>query len=372
VITGRRLIRIGDELDVVLAADIDLSLGYVALGGPSKLVKIFDARTGEQLFQMKKHTDWVMATEFSPDGKLLASADRAGGLILWEADTGREYQVCEGHKQSITGISWRSDSKVFATSSEAGNIRLWDPDKVKPIKNWGHGGGVAAVKFAKDGSLVSAGRDRRAKHWDGGGKQLRAFELMPDIATAVAISRDSQQVFCGDWSGQVWGFAADKEAHAMDLAANPPSIETRMAAIQSIVTAANESLAAARSEWDARQAAVQAARNQYAASVQRLHDAEQQARAASRRIYELTELMENDAGGERQSKKELAATKHNWQDHLKATVTAYNNIVSRLADIETAKRNLNQFTVSLATAEKNVIGPRTRLERLAAELKRSE
>ncbi len=74
--TGRRVGKFGDELDAVLACDISGDLSLVALGGPQKIVRLFSTQTGEQTAEIKKHTDWINALEFSPDGVLLATADR--------------------------------------------------------------------------------------------------------------------------------------------------------------------------------------------------------------------------------------------------------------------------------------------------------
>jgi WD40 repeat protein len=52
------------------------------------------------LYEIKKHTDWVYAVEYSPDGVLLASADRANGLFVWEADTARQWLDLRGHNQA--------------------------------------------------------------------------------------------------------------------------------------------------------------------------------------------------------------------------------------------------------------------------------
>ncbi|GIT06093.1 MAG: hypothetical protein CM1200mP29_15040 [Verrucomicrobiota bacterium] len=49
---------------------------------------MFELPTGEPLFNIKKHSDWVMALAFSPDTVLLASGDRNGGLHIWESFTG--------------------------------------------------------------------------------------------------------------------------------------------------------------------------------------------------------------------------------------------------------------------------------------------
>src|SRR5687768_2748750 len=68
--TGKRIAKIGEELDAVLAADISNDHSMVALGGPSKIVRIFSTESGEQLFEIKKHTDWIYSVQFSPDGVL--------------------------------------------------------------------------------------------------------------------------------------------------------------------------------------------------------------------------------------------------------------------------------------------------------------
>ena len=150
VTTSARLAELGDELDSVLAADIDPSLQRVALGGPGRVVRLYDTATSSLVAEMKRHTDWIMATAFSPDGKLLATADRQGGLWLWEADSGLEVQDLPGHGQAITGISWRADSQVLASCSEDGNVRLWSIDEGKQIRNWAaHPGGVRSYVLAR-------------------------------------------------------------------------------------------------------------------------------------------------------------------------------------------------------------------------------
>jgi WD40 repeat protein len=66
--SGKRLAKIGDELDAVLAADINAAQTLVALGGPSKVVRLYSVETGELAHEIRKHTDWIYAAEFSPDG----------------------------------------------------------------------------------------------------------------------------------------------------------------------------------------------------------------------------------------------------------------------------------------------------------------
>lgn len=220
--TGRRAFQVGDELDTVLAADINENHTRIALGGPQRLVRVMLTADGSLAYEIKKHTDWVYALEFSPDGALLATADRAGGLALWEADSGREYLVLEGHKAAITDLSWRSDSNLLATGSEDGSIKFWNAEDGKTLKSFSaHAGGVTALEFTHDGRLVSCGRDKLVKVWDPTGKPFRAFPPMTDIAMEATFTHDGSRVVAGDWTGEVrlWNTADGEEA--AKLPANP-------------------------------------------------------------------------------------------------------------------------------------------------------
>jgi len=94
----------------------------------------------------------VTAVEFSPDGVLLASGDRNGGLFVWEAGTGREFYTLKGPKAAVTDLAWRPDSNVLAAASEDGSVYLYEMQNGQPIKTWAaHTGGASSVKFAPDG-----------------------------------------------------------------------------------------------------------------------------------------------------------------------------------------------------------------------------
>lgn len=228
--TGELVFQVGDELDAVLAADINENHTLIALAGPQKVVRVYSTADGALAYDLRKHTDWVYAIEFSPDGVLLATADRSGGMFVWESDTGREYQNLKGHTGPITDISWRVDSNLLASASEDTTIRLWELENGGQVKGWGaHGGGAWSVDFLPDGRLVSFGRDRQAKLWDGNGGQQRAFDAMNDIGLEVAATHDMARLIAGDFSGEirVWNMADGKLEG--NLAANPPTLQARAA-----------------------------------------------------------------------------------------------------------------------------------------------
>lgn len=251
--TGKRLFEVGDELDAVLCADISSDQRFIALGSPSKVIRVYSTSTGELAYEIRKHTDWMTSLAFSPDSVLLCSGDRNGGAFVWEAATGNEYLTLKGHKGGITGITWRSDSNLVATSSEDQSVKLWELQNGNNIKSWNaHSGGTSSVEFARDGRLVTCGRDKVTKLWDQAGKQLRAFPAFGDIAVSVTICDETNQVISADWTGKikVWNAADGKEIG--ELTANPLPLSERL-------SKATASLSAAQANHQKLTAAAQAA-----------------------------------------------------------------------------------------------------------------
>ncbi len=229
--SGDRVLETGEEIDVVLAADVSSDRRFVALGGPQKLVKILEAKDGDVLHTIKKHTDWVNTLEFSPDAAFLASGDRSGGLHVWEAPTGRILFTLNGHKGAITDLSWRADSRILASASEDGQVMLWEMAGGTRVKAWaGHAGGVASVDVAADGRLVTCGRDKLVRTWSPEGAKLKDFEAFDDLALQAVFSFDGARVIAGDWTGAVRVWNAADALRIGQLTTNPPTLEERIAA----------------------------------------------------------------------------------------------------------------------------------------------
>jgi WD40 repeat protein len=243
VATGERQVEVGDEYDVVLAADLSPDQTLIALGGPKKILRVYSTATGEIVHEKKKHTDWITAIEFSPDGVLLASGDRSNGVIVWESHSGQEFYPLNGHQGAITDISWRPDSNVVGTASEDGTIRLWEMTNGTQVKSTSSHGGVAAIDFIRDGRMVSTGRDSKVRLWNPEGGQVREFTGMTDLGLEVAFDAESERVLGGDWTGlvRVWSAADGKELG--QLSTGPRPAAERLARVQQLIPAAEKQAA---------------------------------------------------------------------------------------------------------------------------------
>ncbi len=282
--TGSRLISAGDEYDSVLAADLNAKQTLFALGGPQKVVRVYEAADNSLAFEIRKHTDWITAIAFSPDGKLLFTADRSGGMFLWEAETGREVASLKGHSTEVTSVSWRPDSLVVATSGLDGTVRLWNPEEGKQIKSWAaHGGGATSISFAADGRLVSAGRDRIIKLWKGDGTHIKNLTTFGDIALAVCVTHDGKRVVAGDFSGEVRLLDLESGQQVALLPPNPPTLAMRTATavtqLEAAIAAVNKA-ANAKQEADKALAPVKAETVKRAAAMAEMEKKLAEAKAA--------------------------------------------------------------------------------------------
>ena len=260
-IKGRRVTVVGDEVDSVLAADINPAQTMVAMGGPKKVVRVYGI-DGELNYELTKHTDWVTALQFSPNGNFLVTGDRNGGVHAWEAETGNEILSLNGHSKSITAIDWRIDGKLVLTASEDGTLRIWDGTNGKQIKNWNAcGPGVTSACFTRDGLIVTGGRDRLVRVWDQNGKLVHQYEAMTDQVTSVAYCSEKNRVIAGDWQGKVHVWDKPNAKPVGWLNCNPPTLQARIADLSQQLAQANEiykPLAAQAVEMDSRIKAMKA------------------------------------------------------------------------------------------------------------------
>jgi WD40 repeat protein len=337
--TGERVAEVGDELDTVLAADISPDQSLIALGGSAKMIRVYSIADGSKLWESKKHTDWVTSLAFAPDSVLLATGDRNGGVFVWEAETGREFHTLKAHTAMITGFSWRLDSNILASCSEDTTVRLWEMENGGNVKGWGaHGAGASSVDFARDGRIISAGRDRVVKIWDQNGTAVRAFEAMADLALACAICNETNRVIGADWTGAIRVWNAVDGAKIGDLTPNPPTLEERLAAANAAVQATTAEAKVATDGY----AAAQAAANKAKADLT----------AANTKMTELTKVVTDTSAAVVKGKEAIVAAQA-AHDAAAKVVATLDPVVPALTDsvakgTEAAAKNADDKEIAAA------------------------
>lgn len=227
--TGLKVLTVGQESDAVLAADISPDQTQIALGGPSKVVRVYSTIDGKLLHEIKKHTDWITSIEYSPDGVLFASGDRSGNLFVWESHNGKEYFTLKGHTSYINNLSWRADGNILASVSEDASLKLWEVENGTLVKSIpAHAGGAQGLVFHRDGTIVTSGRDKTSKSWKSDGTAILTMEPLTELALRVAVSHNAGLAFVGDWNGNVVAYNLADGKKVDVLPSNPPTLKIRV------------------------------------------------------------------------------------------------------------------------------------------------
>ena len=96
--------------------------GKLLASANDRTVRLWNVETGQ--FQTVK--GGVASVAFSPDGKLLASASNDRTVRLWNVETGQTQAVLEGHSDGVASVAFSPDGKLLASGSYDGTIRFWE------------------------------------------------------------------------------------------------------------------------------------------------------------------------------------------------------------------------------------------------------
>ena len=175
-------------------------------------VRIWDAKTKEQVRLLQGHQEAVLSASLSPDGQkvLTASSDGSartwqlagdsvaptllaesstgdmrfaqynqngteavtvehdGRTCLWKSLSGELLRCLGGPDGSTTMATFSPDGTRAVTANESGSIRLWNVETGSEIPFWpGHTTAVRTLEFSKDGNyLASSDEDGTVIVWN--------------------------------------------------------------------------------------------------------------------------------------------------------------------------------------------------------------
>src|SRR5690606_37022095 len=139
---------------------------------------------------------------FSPDGKLCASADRAGNVQVREAANGREVHAFAGAEAAVTALAFSPDSNLLATAGgDRGVAAFRMSDARRLFRQQAHRDEVLCLSWRSDARLVSGGADGRLMHWKPDGNREPDLPSLGEWIYGAAAGLDGAKVFAVDWQG---------------------------------------------------------------------------------------------------------------------------------------------------------------------------
>lgn len=142
---------------------------------------------------------------FSPDGKTLAF-DVREDLWLWEIATRKPLVHLAGHSEWITELAYSPDGKVIASGDRAGTIRLWDSERRTPIGApiTGRSGWVLHMTFSADSkTLFWGGKDGVVQRYDVENAAVVGQPIVVGSVSSLAVSPDCRQIAVGIQDGTI-------------------------------------------------------------------------------------------------------------------------------------------------------------------------
>jgi hypothetical protein len=170
-------------------------------------VEIFRLSDGKKLHELRRGNMGDLFT-FSPDERHLLYA-RYNVLELWDVPKGRFLRPFGGHANKIKSVSYSSDGKVIASACKAGVIRLWRTSDFKPLITMkDHTEPINCIAFSPDGSLLASGsNDHTVKLWEvTEGKLLHTFNGHANDVTDLVFLPDGKNIVSTSLDGtkKVW------------------------------------------------------------------------------------------------------------------------------------------------------------------------
>jgi WD40 repeat protein len=148
---------------------------------------------------LRGHAKGVMAVDFSPDGKLLATASGEHTVKIWDPSTRELRRTLTSITNEVQSVAFSPDGKYLAAGCLEHGAKLWEAGTWQEVTNltcvdtWG---GVSRLRFSLDGKFLVTGTGGLAQVWEAG--SWRALtNLIGDARTGVAFSRDSRLLATG-------------------------------------------------------------------------------------------------------------------------------------------------------------------------------
>lgn len=189
-------------------------------------VWIYDTIAFTELYLLKEHDRrFAEYMAFSPDGKILATADRYGDVNLWDTDTGEHQQQLKS-QEGIAEIVFGTDGDTFAILSTEGSVILWDmltweeEQKFTNILSF-RDQGIFGIALSPNSFNILTGHQHGlvAVYDPLTNAKIKEFDELKGMVTEVVFSSDDKFVAAADYSSICW-WDTEKEEMTHNIGEN--------------------------------------------------------------------------------------------------------------------------------------------------------
>lgn len=192
----------------VLGTDMSPDGRYIVSSSRDKSVRLWDAVNGLQVALLEGHTDMVNYVEFSPDGQWIVTASSDSTARIWDFGTLQVAGILKGHGAGVKKAAFSPDGTMIATACQDDTVRLWRMEDCSCLmKLAGHTSDVNGVAFSPNGRrLVSVSNDGTLRMWSvPGGLEIMVRDVQANWLNDVTYSPDGRMiaVACDDSTARV-------------------------------------------------------------------------------------------------------------------------------------------------------------------------
>ena len=207
--TGTLLLELKGHLHGVTSVSYSPDGTRIVAGTGDGHAKVWDARTGTQLLELKGHFHGVTSVSYSPDGTRIVTGSWDHSAKVWDAHTGTPLLELKGHTNNVDSVSFSPDGTRIVTGSSDMTAKVWDARTGTPLLDLkGDTGAVSSVSYSPDGTrVVTGGYGNTARVWDARtGTPLLELKGHTLVVESVAFSPDGTRVVSGSWdkTAKVW------------------------------------------------------------------------------------------------------------------------------------------------------------------------
>jgi WD domain, G-beta repeat len=181
----------------------------IVTGSEDKTARVWDARSGAPVLELKGHTAAVRSATFSPDGSRIVTGTfgKDQTARVWDARSGAPVVVLgsEIKWHSVRLATFSPDGSVVLTGSDWG-VEAWDARTGHKLKDLGVLGRNFAMVFSLDGLRGVSKRAYETQYvWDAFGRQ-NLDSLFGHNPASATFSPGGSRVITGndDGTAQVW------------------------------------------------------------------------------------------------------------------------------------------------------------------------